>query len=87
MQSQKEQQSIRRKLGSILGLGASRAIPSPQKSYEELGKLEHTAFITQDVLRVRVSGGEQPHHVMLSVPGAGQCVASGSQSEGDEGAA
>ena len=52
MQPQKEQ-TIRQKLGSILGLGASRAAPLAQKSYEELGRQEHGTFFTADVLRVR----------------------------------
>ena len=52
MQPPKEQ-SIRQKLGSILGLGASRAAPLPQKSYEELDRQERSIFFTADVLRVR----------------------------------
>lgn len=51
MQQPKEQ-SIRKKLGSILGLGASKTTPTPQKTIEDLGKLEHSTFITDDVLRV-----------------------------------
>ena len=52
MQSQREQ-SIRRKLGSILGLGQSRGTQSPQRSLEDhVSKSEHSTFITDDVLRV-----------------------------------
>ena len=53
MQASREQgSSIRQKLGSILGLGPSRAAPPPQKSYEELGRQEQCVFFTADVLRV-----------------------------------
>lgn len=51
MQQPKEQ-SIRKKLGSILGIGASKATPTPQRNIEDLEKLEHTSFFTDDVLRV-----------------------------------
>lgn len=52
MQSQREQ-SIRQKLGSILGLGQSRGVQSPQRSHEDhVSKSEHSTFITDDVLRV-----------------------------------
>ena len=52
MQQPKEQ-SIAKKLGSILGIGASKATPTPQKTIEDLGKLEHSTFFNEDVLRVR----------------------------------
>ena len=52
MQPSREQSSIRQKLGSILGLSASRAPALPQKSYDELGRPEHSTFFTADVLRV-----------------------------------
>ena len=52
MQSQREQ-TIRQKIGSILGLGQSRGAQSPQRSHEDhVGKFEHSTFITDDVLRV-----------------------------------
>lgn len=51
MQQPKEQ-SIRRKLGIILGIGASRTTPTPQKCLEDLSNLEHSTFFTADVLRV-----------------------------------
>ena len=51
MQQPKEQ-SIRKKLGSILGIGASKTSPTPQKTIEDLGKLEHSTFFSEDVLRV-----------------------------------
>ena len=52
MMQQPKEQSIRKKLGSILGIGASKATATPQKSIEDLGKLEHSTFFTDDVLRV-----------------------------------
>lgn len=51
MQQPKEQ-SIRKKLGSILGIGASKTSPTPQKTIEDLDKHEHSTFFTDDVLRV-----------------------------------
>ena len=51
MQLPKEQ-SIRSKLGSILGIGSSRTTPVPQRNLEDLSKLEHNTFFTADVLRV-----------------------------------
>lgn len=51
MQQPKEQ-SIRKKLESILGIGASKASPTPQKTIEDLDKHEHSTFFTDDVLRV-----------------------------------
>lgn len=52
MQQPKEQ-SIRRKLGSILGIGASRTTPTPQRSLEDLSQLEQSKFFSADVLRVK----------------------------------
>jgi len=62
MQPQKEQ-TIRQKLGSILGLGASRAAPLAQKSYEELGRQEHGTFFTADVLRELQHGVPLPQRM------------------------
>lgn len=52
MQQPKEQ-SIRKKLETILGIGASKP-PIPQKSIEDLVKSEHSTFFTDDVLRVHL---------------------------------
>ena len=51
MQQPKEQ-SIRKKLGSILGI--AKTTPTPQKTIEDLDKHEHSTFFTDDVLRVNV---------------------------------
>jgi hypothetical protein len=51
MQQPKEQ-SIRQKLGLILGIGASKGTATPQKTIEDLDQLEHSTFFTDDILRV-----------------------------------
>jgi len=53
MQPSREQ-SIRSKLGSILGIGSSRTTSAPQRNLEDLGKLEHSTFFTADFLRVKI---------------------------------
>lgn len=76
MQQPKEQ-SIRKKLGSILGIGASRATPTPQKNLEELGKLEHSIFFTDDVLRVQYHPIKRKDINIIVFPSAQFCTGTG----------
>lgn len=86
MQSQREQ-SIRQKLGSILGLGQSRSIQSPQRNLEDhVSKSEHSTFITDDVLRVSRDGLGCSSDVMHNTPlfaGVGSKCADSAACEGD----